>query len=122
VERQVSKSAAALLLRSRIGEKFSAIVTGASEKGTWVRLSEPPVEGKLSKGYEGLEVGMRVSVKLVSTDVEKGLHRPGKSIYEKLSFSQEQTLSLLLRGQKKSLRQNRGNKHNEIRGIAVATD
>ncbi len=72
VERQVSKSAAALLLRSRIGEKFSAIVTGASEKGTWVRLSEPPVEGKLSKGYEGLEVGMRVSVKLISTDVEKG--------------------------------------------------
>ena len=72
VERQVSKSAAALLLRYRIGEKFNAIVTGASEKGTWVRLSEPPVEGKLSEGYEGLEVGMRVLVRLVSTDVERG--------------------------------------------------
>ena len=72
VERQVSKSAAALLLRYRIGEKFNAIVTGASEKGTWVRLSEPPVEGKLSEGYEGLEVGMRVMVRLVSTDVERG--------------------------------------------------
>ena len=53
VERQVGKSAAALLLESRVGEKFEAIVTGASEKGTWVRLLTVPVEGRLSSGFEG---------------------------------------------------------------------
>src|SRR5713101_8176971 len=60
VERQVQKSAAALLLASRIGEQFDAIVTGASEKGTWVRILRPPVEGKLVQGFEGLDVGDRV--------------------------------------------------------------
>ena len=53
VERQVRKSAAALLLLSRIGERFDAIVTGASEKGTWVRISKPTAEGKVVKGFEG---------------------------------------------------------------------
>ncbi len=72
VERQVSKSAAALLLESRIGEKFAAIVTGASEKGTWVRILQPPVEGKLVHGFEGLDVGDRVRVELIRTDVEQG--------------------------------------------------
>ncbi|MGZ3515324.1 MAG: RNB domain-containing ribonuclease, partial [Thermodesulfobacteriota bacterium] len=43
VERQVTKSAAAILLESRIGEQFDAIVTGASDKGTWVRLLHPPI-------------------------------------------------------------------------------
>ena len=52
VERQVGKSAAAILLESRIGDQFDAIVTGASEKGTWVRLLHPPVEGKLIHGFE----------------------------------------------------------------------
>ena len=51
VERRVAKSAAALFLRDRIGESFDAIVTGASIKGTWVRLSSPPVEGKLERGF-----------------------------------------------------------------------
>ena len=50
VERQVGKSAAALLLESRIGERFDAIVTGAAAKGTWVRLLDPPVEGRLVRG------------------------------------------------------------------------
>lgn len=72
VERQVGKSAVALLLQSRIGEKFNAIVTGASEKGTWVRLLEVPVEGKLVKGHAGLDVGQRVRVQLVFVDVERG--------------------------------------------------
>ncbi|HTO88567.1 MAG TPA: RNB domain-containing ribonuclease [Thermoanaerobaculia bacterium] len=72
VERQVRKSAAALLLEHRIGQRFDAIVTGASEKGTWVRIFDPPVEGKLEQGWEGLEVGERVRVKLMSTDVERG--------------------------------------------------
>ena len=72
VERHVEKSAAALLLESRIGEKFDAIVTGASEKGTWVRLLSMPVEGKLVKGFEGLDVGETVRVKLIDTNVEQG--------------------------------------------------
>jgi VacB/RNase II family 3'-5' exoribonuclease len=72
VERLVVKSAAALLLESRIGDQFDAIVTGASGKGTWVRVANPPVEGRLSNGFEGLDVGHRLRVKLVSTDVERG--------------------------------------------------
>jgi exoribonuclease-2 len=72
VERQVSKSAAAFLLESRIGEKFDGIVTGVSEKGTWVRILQPPVEGKLVRGFDGLDVGDRVRVELIRTDVEKG--------------------------------------------------
>ena len=72
VERQVRKSAAALLLEKRVGEQFNAIVTGVSEKGTWVRVFDPPVEGKLVHGSEGLEVGKRLRVKLIMTDVERG--------------------------------------------------
>jgi VacB/RNase II family 3'-5' exoribonuclease len=72
VERQVQKSAAALLLASRIGEQFDAIVTGASEKGTWVRILQPPVEGKVVRGFEGLDVGDRVRVELLHTDVDRG--------------------------------------------------
>jgi len=72
VERQVRKSAAALLLESRIGEQFDSIVTGASPKGTWVRILHPAVEGKVVQGSEGLDVGDRVRVELVSTDVERG--------------------------------------------------
>ena len=72
VERQVEKSAAALLLESRIGEQFDSIVTGASEKGTWVRLLSVPVEGKVVQGSEGLDVGERVRVQLIETNVERG--------------------------------------------------
>lgn len=72
VERQVTKSAAAMLLESRIGEQFDSFVTGASDKGTWVRLLQPPIEGRLESGFEGLEVGHRLRVQLVSTDVERG--------------------------------------------------
>ena len=72
IERQVRKSAAALLLEGRIGERFEGIVTGASEKGTWVRLLAPPVEGKLTQGARGVDVGDRVSVRLTGTDVERG--------------------------------------------------
>lgn len=72
VERQVGKSAAALLLERRIGDRFDAIVTGASEKGTWVRITNPPVEGRLAIGFEGLDVGRSLRVQLLSTDVERG--------------------------------------------------
>jgi exoribonuclease-2 len=72
VERQVGKSAAAMLLDARLGESFDAIVTGAASKGTWVRLLEPAVEGKLAQGWEGCDVGQRIRVKLIHTDVEQG--------------------------------------------------
>ena len=72
VERRVRKSAAALWLADRIGQEFDAVVTGASEKGTWVRLLRPPVEGKLERGFEGLDVGDRLRVRLVKTDAERG--------------------------------------------------
>ncbi len=72
VERQVTKSAAAILLQTRIGEQFDAIVTGASVKGTWVRLLQPPVEGKLVSGFEGLDVGHQLRVQLQHTDVDRG--------------------------------------------------
>jgi exoribonuclease-2 len=72
VERQVTKSAAAMLLASRIGEQFDAIVTGASDKGTWVRLLQPPIEGRLASGFEGLDVGHRLRVQLLRTEVERG--------------------------------------------------
>ena len=72
VERQVSKSAAAMLLESKIGERFDAIVTGAASKGTWVRLLHTPIEGKLVHGFEGMEVGRRIRVQLIHTDVERG--------------------------------------------------
>ncbi|HEX5809522.1 MAG TPA: RNB domain-containing ribonuclease, partial [Anaerolineales bacterium] len=72
VERRVEKSAAAILLESRIGERFDSIVTGASEKGTWVRLLTLPVEGKLVEGFEGLDVGEPVRVQLIETNVEQG--------------------------------------------------
>ncbi|HEV8628843.1 MAG TPA: RNB domain-containing ribonuclease [Thermoanaerobaculia bacterium] len=72
VERQVRKSAAALLLEDRLGERFDAVVTGASPKGTFVRVLHPPVEGKVVRGFDGLEVGDPVRVKLTATDVERG--------------------------------------------------
>src|SRR5437867_4107728 len=72
VERQVRKSAAAILLASRIGERFDAIVTGASEKGTWVRIFNPPVEGKLVHGAQGCDIGDRLRVKLISVDIPAG--------------------------------------------------
>ncbi|MDR3667570.1 MAG: RNB domain-containing ribonuclease [Ignavibacteriaceae bacterium] len=72
IERMVEKSAAAMVMESMIGKEFDAIVTGASEKGTWVRLFQPPVEGKLISGCDGMEVGHRLRVKLVHTDAEHG--------------------------------------------------
>ena len=72
VERQVEKSTAAMLLQHNIGRQFDGIVTGVSDKGTWVRIFHPPVEGKLVTGFEGLDVGQRLRVQLVHTDVYRG--------------------------------------------------
>ena len=72
VERQVEKSANAMLLESRIGEEFEAIVSGASSKGTWIRVIHPHVEGKLVKDYKGLQVGNQLKVRLISISVDSG--------------------------------------------------
>ena len=72
VERRVRKSAAALLLSTHVGERFDAFVTGASPKGTYVRIAHPAAEGKVVRGSEGLGVGDRIRVELVSTDFEQG--------------------------------------------------
>lgn len=72
VERLVRKSAAALLLESRLGQQFDAIVTGVSEKGTWVRIDHPVAEGKVVNDAQGLDVGDHTRVKLVGVNVERG--------------------------------------------------
>ncbi|HTP59049.1 MAG TPA: RNB domain-containing ribonuclease [Spirochaetia bacterium] len=72
VERQVGKSAAALFLKSRIGAQFDAIVTGASSKGTWARLLTTPVDGRVVRGFQGVDVGDRIRVQLSSVNVERG--------------------------------------------------
>jgi exoribonuclease-2 len=83
VERQLRKAAAACLLSDRIGQEFAGVVTGASSKGTWVRITDPPVEGRVERGAVGLDVGDRVTVQLIHTDPERGFidfastsHRP----------------------------------------------
>lgn len=72
VERQVRKSAAALLLSARIGERFDGIVTGANERGTWVRIRHPAAEGRVVRGFERLDVGDFTRVELIHTDIERG--------------------------------------------------
>lgn len=79
VERQAKKSAGALLLYNKIGQSFDGIITGASDKGTWVRIFSPPIEGKLVQGFDGLGIGDRVKVKLMSVDVPKGFINFGRN-------------------------------------------
>ncbi len=72
VERKMRKVAAAVLLKDKIGEEFSAIVTGVTEKGTFARILKPPVDGRIMKGERGLRVGEKVRVRLARTDPERG--------------------------------------------------
>jgi exoribonuclease R len=72
LERTRRKKAAAERLRTRVGESFQGRVTGASEKGVYVRLVEEDAEGRVIRGYKGLEVGMTVPVTLVNTDTVHG--------------------------------------------------
>ncbi|MES1256291.1 MAG: RNB domain-containing ribonuclease [Acidobacteriota bacterium] len=72
VERQMRKSAAALLVSSSVGAVFDALVTGAAPKGTFVRVVSPPIEGMLVSGQRGLDVGDHVRVRLLRVDVERG--------------------------------------------------
>ena len=72
VERQVRKAAAAMVVQQYIGQTFDAYVTGASPKGTFVRVTTPPIEGMLVRGGSGLDVGDRLRVRLARVDVDRG--------------------------------------------------
>lgn len=72
VERQLRKSEAALFLRSRVGQTFDGIISGVNEKGTWVRIFDPPAEGKLVQSAEEYSVGKLLRVKLIYTHVQRG--------------------------------------------------
>jgi exoribonuclease-2 len=72
VEREMSKRLSAIAMQSRIGAVFDAIVTGATPKGTFVRVQQPHVEGLLAQGQQGADVGDRFRVKLIRVDVQRG--------------------------------------------------
>jgi exoribonuclease-2 len=72
VERIMEKRVAAVAMHDSIGRRFAAVVTGVTPKGTFVRVLNPPVEGLLARGHEGVDVGDKLEVTLVSTDPERG--------------------------------------------------
>jgi exoribonuclease-2 len=72
VEREMSKRLAAIAMQNRIGAIFDAIVTGVTPHGTFVRALQPHVEGLLAQGAQGIDVGDKLRVKLIRTDVQHG--------------------------------------------------
>ena len=72
VKRSVMKSVIAVYLKDSVGKIFDAFVTGASEKGTWVRLISTAIEGKLVAGYQNIDVGEKIKVRLSYVNIEKG--------------------------------------------------
>jgi exoribonuclease-2 len=72
VQRDMGKRIAAVALAERVGQKFAAVVTGVTPKGVFVRVSEPPVEGRLMRGEQGVDVGDQIQVTLLSTDPQRG--------------------------------------------------
>jgi exoribonuclease-2 len=72
VEREMSKRLAAVAMSQRIGQTFDALVTGVTPKGTFVRVLQPHVEGLLAQGQQGVDVGDKLRVKLIRTDVQRG--------------------------------------------------
>jgi VacB/RNase II family 3'-5' exoribonuclease len=72
VEREMTKRLAAVVMSHRIGQVFDALVTGVTPKGTFVRVLQPHVEGLLAQGQPGLDVGDRLRVKLIRTDIQLG--------------------------------------------------
>jgi exoribonuclease-2 len=72
IERRLVKCTAAMMLVDCIGRQYSAMVTGASPKGTWVRITDPPIEGRLTHGFEGVDVGDWLQVQLNRVDIHNG--------------------------------------------------
>jgi exoribonuclease R len=72
VERVMNKRVAAVAFRDRVGQSFAAVVTGVTPKGVFVRVLNPPVEGRLIRGEIGVDVGDQLRVTLLSTDPERG--------------------------------------------------
>lgn len=72
VQRDMTKRIAAVALAGRVGQKFAAVVTGVTGKGVFVRITEPPVEGRLMRGEQGVDVGDQIQVTLLSTDAQRG--------------------------------------------------
>jgi len=72
VERAMHKRIAAVALAGRVGSTFPAVVTGVTPKGTFVRITNPPAEGLLARGDEGVDVGDQIRVTLLSTDPRRG--------------------------------------------------
>ena len=68
----MTKRIAAVALADRVGQKFAAVVTGVTPKGVFVRITDPPVEGRLMRGEQGVDVGDRIQVTLLSTDPQRG--------------------------------------------------
>jgi exoribonuclease-2 len=96
VERTVRKSVAAALIRDRTGDRFTAIVTGASSKGTYVRVLRPPIEGRVVRGERGLDVGDTVRVKLIGADPERGFidfEGPTADIGRKIARSRQKKVA-----------------------------
>jgi exoribonuclease R len=79
VERTMGKRVAAVAFHDRIGQSFAAVVTGVTPKGVFVRVIDPPIEGRLMRGEQGLDVGDQVTVKLLSTDPQRGFIDFGRS-------------------------------------------
>jgi exoribonuclease-2 len=71
IERDMQKRVAAVAMASRIGQVFPAVITGASDKGVYARVIQPPFEGRVVQGFDGLDVGDKVNVKLLHTDPER---------------------------------------------------
>lgn len=72
VERRLRKSEAALFLEPKIGQYFDGIITGVTERSTWVRIFSPLAEGMFLHNQSAYQVGKKVSVKLISTNIELG--------------------------------------------------
>lgn len=72
VERQLSKTVAASVMAARVGEEFDAMVTGINERGTFARILNPPVDGRIVENEQNLQIGDEIRVRLIATDVELG--------------------------------------------------
>lgn len=72
VERKMRKVIAASIMQDKIGEIFEAIVTGITASGTFARILRPPVDGRIVRNEEGLQVGEKIKVKLLGADIHKG--------------------------------------------------